>query len=1129
MVVDEKDTRFIESDKFPIDEVNEASAKEKSTGGTPPHWNMVFWWTRKPLAGARAVVAGALVSEKELDTRAFLRWLYPSYNGKGFDKVPHYDNPDFSKLPVSVREVIRQRLKNTRLLDPFAGFGSIPLEAVRLGVGEVVAVELLPTAYVFLKAVLEYPKELGGIKKRVRLDEIKKLGLGKILGKYSLIRRVFNGNECEVPSLIYDVDRWGKWVTEKLKEDPDIKEIYDNDIVVYIGTWEVKCPICDRYTPLVGNWWLARVGQKKGNVKIYKRLTWMQPKIVDDRVDIEVVDLNKIYGDVSRAKITTKSRRFGKSELKSYTVEINGKKYRVQEPNIAGGADYAVCLLCGNTMIDEEVVSRFRERVESEARKKITILPIRFTDAFYRHVLIKGIDKTFKELRGRAKKGVVDQDLKAYRLLEASRKITAFKKLLKEVLNSFTEEELMFYPKRALRDWNQRLEQYLEGKIGLDELRDALARPRLLVKVRVVNKDLKFEPCTEEDNEKLWRALEKLKQTWRDPDIPTEPIPEYETRRITPILGAKYWYQFFNPRQLLTLVKLVKLIREVGKRVEEEKLREGWSKKDAFKYAEAVTTYLAIALCRHIYDNAVIVSWNPATGYGSSSALLRSSHALAYRGIAVVWNWAEYPITSTAVGYVRDLKHIVDGLSYLVSAVGGSSSRVRVVLNDATKLYKLKEEKFDVVVTDPPYRDDVPYTELSDFYYVWLKRALSNIEENQGKMVLTPRFYVEAFFERKNGELKEISTQWQKRDWVLREISYNEGRVKALGSGTNGLNYYRSLMAEAFITMDAFLKDTDVLVTYFAHTKPEAWAELVEASWKYGGFTATNGFPLTTESAQSVIKRGKLSLDTSIVVVWKKPKSNRPSVYMDTVKEEMLREGTEWTRRVLGKYRGRDLFFSVFTRVLSVATRYDTLYDDRGEVDTKRLVEEYVAPLTAEAIINAVSEEEAGRVRLDKAGLFYFIIKLLYAVSRAESTVKILSSTDIVLLSIAVGVDKKEFIDSKIIVKSGGKEEYRFMEPLFNEPSKFEEFLRARGMDPDRFEVMRREPCSVDILHLMEYATLFTSDPKYYIERLKKRHPGLFENALSLARLLHKHLPHDLESQICTKLINYIGGWMPFV
>jgi putative DNA methylase len=124
-------------------------------------------------------------------------------------RSPHKENPRVSPQ-------ILERFSKVKLLDPFAGFGSIPLEAMRLGIGEVVAVELLPTAYVFLKAVLEYPKEFG-------------------------------------ERLVKDVERWGRWVTDRLREDPDVKELYDEGVAVYIGTWEVKCPHCGRYTPLVGN------------------------------------------------------------------------------------------------------------------------------------------------------------------------------------------------------------------------------------------------------------------------------------------------------------------------------------------------------------------------------------------------------------------------------------------------------------------------------------------------------------------------------------------------------------------------------------------------------------------------------------------------------------------------------------------------------------------------------------------------------------------------------------------------------------------------------------------------------------------------------------------------------------
>jgi putative DNA methylase len=195
---------FLESPSFPIEEVNQFSAGEKRGGGRPDFWEMVFWWTRKPLIGARSVIAGALLpsSFSPLEFKRLVR-LWPEA------KSPHRENPRVSPQ-------LKERFSKVKLLDPFAGFGSIPLEATRLGIGEVVAVELLPTAYVFLKAVLEYPKEFG-------------------------------------ERLVKDVERWGKWVTGKLREDPDVKELYDEGVAVYIGSWEVKCPHCGRYTPLVGN------------------------------------------------------------------------------------------------------------------------------------------------------------------------------------------------------------------------------------------------------------------------------------------------------------------------------------------------------------------------------------------------------------------------------------------------------------------------------------------------------------------------------------------------------------------------------------------------------------------------------------------------------------------------------------------------------------------------------------------------------------------------------------------------------------------------------------------------------------------------------------------------------------
>jgi putative DNA methylase len=80
---------MLESGSFPVELVNIASAKEKGPG-RPPFWEMVFWWTRKPLASSRAVILASLLPGG-FDPERFARIVYPSYEGRGrFSKTPHY-------------------------------------------------------------------------------------------------------------------------------------------------------------------------------------------------------------------------------------------------------------------------------------------------------------------------------------------------------------------------------------------------------------------------------------------------------------------------------------------------------------------------------------------------------------------------------------------------------------------------------------------------------------------------------------------------------------------------------------------------------------------------------------------------------------------------------------------------------------------------------------------------------------------------------------------------------------------------------------------------------------------------------------------------------------------------------
>jgi putative DNA methylase len=982
-------SRFIESPSFPIRDINEFSAGEKRGGGRPDFWEMVFWWTRKPLIGARSIIAGALLPDNFslLEFNHLIRLWPPGI------RSPHRENP-------KITPQIREYFSKVKLLDPFAGFGSIPLEAMRLGLGEVVAVELLPTAYVFLKAVLEYPKQFG--------------------------RR-----------LIKDVERWGKWVADRLREDPDIKELYDEDVAVYIGSWEIKCPHCGRYTPLVGNWWLARVsgrseeseGEEEGGEEevrggVFRRLAWMTPYTSSGLVGIRVVDLNR---ELNISEIDARV------DVGQGTVEVSGSVYNVPRSNIDARRETATCLLCNNT-----------------------------------------------------------------------------------IRNAGKSKE--WYVKEALKEYNSNLDRYLRGEITLENLLESRAKPRILVRVKVINGELVFEPAINEDNEKLWKAVEKIKQIWGDPDIPVEPLPPYGSRGMggdlkTIVWGLDRWYKHFNPRQLLTLVKLIKLIREAGKQIEQEKIKEGLSKEEAFNYAEAVTTYLAIALCKYVDFNSVATRWNPGW--------LKFEESLSVRGIAMMWNWVDSASSAPFTGtWIRNLENVINGLPYPVSSVSSSLSKVMVLLDDATMLSKLgSNEKFDLIVTDPPYRDDVPYVELSDFYYVWLKRALSDIREFFDVLKLIPRFHAEAFFDEFGNE---IETQW--KTFALKEISENEGRIKFFEIKVDALDHFKSLLSKSFKTMASRLKDDGLLITYYAHTSPDAWEALLEAGWFNAKMRITTAHAIATESAESVVARGRIRLDMAIVAVWRKGTLGEAlldDVYARAV-EVCSKDAYEYRRAGL---EGVNLFVAVLGKVLSQFTQYERLIGLKttSESPIKGLVENYIYPATAEAIARSYG---AAGVKLSPASMFYLLAKILVG-RRPRQVRRVLDRTTAIILSIGTRSDLENLRGQNIILRDG--ERHILLEPRWgarNSREAIEDALTIRDLDPGE----PRIATAIDALHLLEqYAvTLPKEEFRRRADEIRGRTPALFDEAVALARILASGLPaEDPERELAKQVTDVLGAAAP--
>lgn len=275
------DKRFIEV-SFPVKEVSIESAREKNI--RHGHISTLhIWWARRPLASSRATAYASLIPPPKND----MEW---DKKRQFIINLSKWENSLNSTLIEKARKDILDANggEPLRVLDPFAGGGAIPLEALRLGC-ETYAGEYNPVAVLILKCTLEYPQKYGK-SKEVKED-------------WGLLQGSSSKNH-----LLEDVKKWGNWVLEGAKKE--IGRFYpreeDGSIPVgYIWARTIPCqnPSCGAEIPLMRQFWLA----KKKNKKVA-----LTPFIDNGTVAFEIVGQNNDFsrdfgpskGTVSKAVAT---------------------------------------------------------------------------------------------------------------------------------------------------------------------------------------------------------------------------------------------------------------------------------------------------------------------------------------------------------------------------------------------------------------------------------------------------------------------------------------------------------------------------------------------------------------------------------------------------------------------------------------------------------------------------------------------------------------------------------------------------------------------------------------------------------------------------------------------------------
>jgi len=327
----------------------------------------------------------------------------------------------------------------------------------------------------------------------------------------------------------------------------------------------------------------------------------------------------------------------------------------------------------------------------------------------------------------------------------------------------------------------------------------------------------------------------------------------------------------------------------------------------------------------------------------------------------------------------------------------------------------------------------------------------------------------------------------------------------------------------AFLTMKSKLKENGLLVTYYAHTSPEAWANLLYAGWKGAKMHITNTFPIVTESAQRVTGRGKMRLDTSIIVVWRSGVSGSVRINDQSFRLNIIENAKKKALFLLKvskkedyKLRGRDILIGTMGVVLAGITQYEDVRDIKGSVPIKDLTEKYVFPWTTEGMFQALGEhcgEEEKAVSIEEpVTRYYLLLKAFFgATSNGERFERLkVSSNELIMLKLATGVDASSFIRSSrsshnntyLFKKSGSKSELTFLEPLKADAQYLSSYLEERGIMQGGNMVINN---SIDMFHYLSYLAAKGARPKDY-EEVRSYNPRAFEEARSVAHIFSKVL-----------------------
>lgn len=350
-------------------------------------------------------------------------------------------------------------------------------------------------------------------------------------------------------------------------------------------------------------------------------------------------------------------------------------------------------------------------------------------------------------------------------------------------------------------------------------------------------------------------TAERAKPEWApEMDLPSNPR-DFKT----PNYGLSRFRDLFTPRQLVALTTFSDLVPEAIARVRADALASGMTDDDSgldaggygvTAYSEAVGVYLAIAIDKIADYSSSLVAWSPTRDQAKTT--------FGRQALPMIWDFAEINPMAGAAG---DFAVSIAGICRAFPSFGSTQAGFARHADAQTQSIS----SFKVISTDPPYYDNIGYADLSDFFYVWLRKSLRPIFPTLYATVAVP----------KADEL--VATPYRHGNKDKAEMFFLAGMTLAMHNLSEQAH-------PAFpVTIYYAFKQSDTKEDGGTHST--GWETFLEAVLR-AGFALTGTWPMRTERDTRSIGIGSNALASSIVLVCRQRAADAPTIS----RREFIRE-----------------------------------------------------------------------------------------------------------------------------------------------------------------------------------------------------------------------------------------------